>query len=57
MHTLRQVNHSTNGSRWVWLGTFWFRGTRDDYVLLSAVTYEPHASRLVAFDAVRLVPR
>ena len=56
-YTLRHVNQSTNGSRWISLGTYSFRGTRDDYVSLADVTYEPHATRLIAFDAVKWVPR
>lgn len=56
-YTLRLVNQSTNGDRWVSLGTYWFRGSRDDYVSLADVTYEPYVSRLVAFDAVKWEPR
>ena len=55
--TLRIVNQSTNGDRWVSLGTYWFRGTRGDYVSLADVTFEPYVSRLIAFDAVKWVPR
>jgi len=55
--TLKVVDQSANGDRWVSLGTFWFRGTRDDYVSLADVTYEPYLSRLIAFDAVKWVPR
>jgi hypothetical protein len=56
-YTLKVVNQSTNGDRWISLGTYWFRGTGDDYVSLSDVTYEPYRSRLVAFDAVNWEPR
>jgi len=56
-YTLRVVNQSANGDRWVSLGTYWFRGTKDDYVSLSDVTYEPYLLRLVAFDAVKWEPR
>jgi hypothetical protein len=55
--TLRRVDQSANGNRWVSLGTYWFRGTRDDYVSLADVTYEPYASRLMAFDAAKWEPR
>ena len=55
--TLRLVNQSTNGDRWVSLGTYWFRGGRDGYVSLDDITYEPYRSRLVAFDAVKWEPR
>jgi len=56
-YTLRRVNQSTNGDRWVSLGTYWFRGSRDDYVSLADVTYEQYRSRLIAFDAVKWEPR
>jgi hypothetical protein len=56
-YTLRTVDQSANGDRWVSLGTYNFRGTSDDYVSLSDVTYEPYVSRLIAFDAVKWVPR
>jgi len=56
-YTLRVVNQSANGDRWISLGTYWFRGTRDDYVSLSDVTYEAYVSRLVGFDAVKWEPR
>jgi hypothetical protein len=55
--TLRVVSQSANGNKWVSLGTYWFRGTRADYVSLADVTYEPYLSRLIAFDAVKWVPR
>lgn len=51
--TLRTVDQSANGDRWVSLGTYNFRGTSDDYVSLSDVTGEPFVSRLIAFDAVK----
>ena len=55
--TLRRVDQSANGDRWVSLGTYWFRGTNSDYVSLADVTFESHASRLVGFDAVKWEPR
>lgn len=56
--TLQIVDQSANGDRWVSLGTYWFSGVYpQDYVSLSDVTYEPYVSRLVAFDAVKWVPR
>jgi len=55
--TLRLVDQSANGNRWVSLGTYRFSGTRRDYVSLSDVTYEPYLSRLIAFDAVKWEPR
>lgn len=55
-YTLRVVDQSTNGDRWVSLGTFHFNGDGDEYVSLADVTYEPYLSRLIAFDAVRWDP-
>ncbi|HSM54560.1 MAG TPA: PA14 domain-containing protein [Candidatus Sulfomarinibacteraceae bacterium] len=55
--TLRVVDQSANGDRWVSLGTYSFRGNNNDYVSLSDVTYESYLSRLIAFDAVRWVAR
>jgi len=55
--TLRQVNQSTTGDRWVSLGTFWFRGSSNDYVSLADITHERYVSRLIAFDAVKWEPR
>lgn len=55
--TLRVVNQSTNGDRWVSLGTYYFRGVTTEYVSLSDITYEPYVSRLIAFDAVKWEPR
>jgi hypothetical protein len=56
-YTLRVVNQSANGGRWVSLGTYWFRGSGSDYLSLADVTFEPYLSRLIAFDAVKWVPR
>jgi hypothetical protein len=55
--TLRRVSQAANGGRWVSLGTYDFRGTGDEYVSLSDVTYESYLSRLIAFDAVKWVRR
>jgi len=55
--TLKIVNQSANGDRWVSLGIYQFRGTGDDYISLADVTFEPYLSRLIAFDAVKWVPR
>jgi hypothetical protein len=56
-YTLRVVSQSATGGQWVSLGTYRFRGTNEDYVSLADVTFEPSYSRLVAFDAVKWVPR
>ncbi|HSJ54229.1 MAG TPA: PA14 domain-containing protein [Anaerolineae bacterium] len=53
--TLRMVDQSANGDRWVSLGTYSFRGDSNDYVSLSDVTGEPYLSRLIAWDAVKWV--
>jgi hypothetical protein len=56
-YTLRIVNQSTHGGQWVSLGTYRFRGNSQDYVSLADITYEPYLSRLIAWDAVKWVPR
>jgi hypothetical protein len=55
--TLRVVDQSANGERWVSLGTYWFRGDGEDRVSLATPTHEAHHSRLLAFDAVKWVAR
>jgi len=55
--TLKIVNQSKYSNQWVSLGTYTFRSSDKDYVSLSDVTYEPYLSRLIAFDAVKWVPR
>ena len=55
--TLRVVNQNNTGSQWVSLGTYWFRGTADDYVSLADITYETYLSRLIAWDAMAWVAR
>jgi hypothetical protein len=56
-YTQRTVDQSANGNRWVSLGTYQFSGGDSEYVSLSDVTYESRLTRLVAFDAVKWVPR
>jgi len=56
-YTLRTVNQSRTGSQWVYLGTYTFVGDGNEYVSLADVTYETYRSRLIAFDAVKWVPR
>ena len=51
--TSQVVNQSTNGGRWISLGTYFFQGNRSDYVSLADVTFEPYVTQLIAFDAVR----
>ncbi len=55
--SLRIVDQSRYNDQWVSLGTYRFRGTDMDYVSLADVTYEPWLSRLMAWDAVKWVPR
>lgn len=55
--TLKIVNQSAYSNQWVSLGTYRFRGTRDDYVSLADVTFEPYLSRRIGFDAVQWVPK
>jgi hypothetical protein len=56
-YTLRAVDQSTNGERWVSLGTYWFDGEGDEYVSLTDATHETYLSRFIAFDAVKWAPR
>jgi hypothetical protein len=49
----RIIDQSEEGGDWVSLGTYYFGGTANDYVLLSDVTGEPYRSRLIAFDAIK----
>lgn len=51
------IDQSKFSNEWVSLGTHPFTGTRGDYVALSDVTSEPALTTLLAFDAVRFVPR
>ncbi|MBI3957352.1 MAG: hypothetical protein HY328_00985 [Chloroflexi bacterium] len=53
--TLRVVNQSASGDRWVSLGTYNFRGDKQDYVSLADVTGETYLSRLLAWDAMKWV--
>ncbi len=54
---LRSIDQSRNGGRWVPLGTYYFEGDEEEYVMLTDVTFEAAGSRLVAFDAIKWVPR
>lgn len=56
-YTQKAINQSTNGNRWVSLGTYTFRGNQEDYVSLADVTYEQYLSRLIAWDAMKWEPR
>jgi hypothetical protein len=54
--TARTVDQSAHQAQWVSLGTFTFDGTRSDFVGLADVTFEPDATTMVVFDAVRWMP-
>lgn len=56
-YTLRIVNQSTQGDRWVSLGAYYFSGDGSEYASLADVTYEPYRTRLIGFDAVKWVRR
>ncbi len=56
-YTLKVVDQSANGGRWVSLGTYWFNGDGEDRVSLATPTHESDRSRLLAFDAVKWVAR
>ncbi len=56
-YTLRTVNQSQNGGRWVSLGTYSFRGNSQDYVSMADVTFESYVSHSIAYDAVKWEPR
>lgn len=51
------INQAVNGNRWVSLGTYAFTGSSSDYVSLNDVTGETYLSALIAFDAMKFVPR
>ncbi len=55
--TVRAVDQSAYKDQWVSLGTYRFDGADNEYVSLSDITYEPRLTRLIAFDAVKWVPR
>jgi hypothetical protein len=55
--TMRAVSQSANGNRWISLGTYQFNGGSSEFVQLADATGEPRRTRLIAFDAVKWVPR
>jgi hypothetical protein len=56
-YKLKIVNQSTSGDQWVSLGTYYFNGLGGEFVSLADVTYESYRTRLIAFDAVKWVPK
>ena len=55
--TQRVVNQSAYADQWVSLGTYNFRGDKQDYVSLADVTGETYLSRLLAWDAMKWVAK
>lgn len=55
--TLRTVDQSANGGRWVSLGTYEFRGSELDYLSLADVSFETLETRFVAWDAAKFEKR
>ncbi len=51
----RTIDQSRYSDQWVSLGTYYFGGGDDEYVLLSDVTGDSHATRYVGFDALKFV--
>jgi hypothetical protein len=56
-YEVRIISQSGPSNEWISLGTFRFLGDGNEYVSLADVTFEPYRSRLIAFDAVRWMPR
>ncbi len=55
----RIVNQNMYSDQWVSLGTYYFNAANigKEFVLVYDNTREPHASRMIAFDAVKFIPR
>ncbi len=51
------VNQALYADRWVSLGTYYFNARGNEFVFLGDNTGEPYLSRLIAFDAVKFVPK
>ncbi len=51
----RVVNQNIYYDKWVSLGTYYFAGGPNEYVLLGDATGETYATRFVGFDAVKFV--
>lgn len=52
---VRTVNQNIYYSQWVSLGSFWFGGGAGEFVYLSDFTGEPHATKYMAYDAIRFI--
>ena len=55
----RLINQNRYSDQWVSLGTYYFNAANvgREFVLVYDNTREPYASRAIAFDAVKFVPR
>ena len=53
----RIVNQCLYNDQWVSLGTYYFTATGNEFVVVYDNTREPYGSAMIAFDAVRFVPR
>jgi hypothetical protein len=55
----RLVDQARYSDQWVSLGTYYFNAANvgSEFVLTYDNTREPHATRMIAFDAVKFVPR
>jgi hypothetical protein len=52
---VRTLNQAIYSNQWVSLGSFWFGGGAGEFVYLSDLTGEAHATRYIAYDAVRFI--
>jgi hypothetical protein len=53
----RIVNQRLYHDQWVSLGTYYFTATGNEFVVVYDNTREPYGSAMIAFDALRFVPR
>ena len=53
----RIVNQWRYSDQWVSLGTYYFTASQNEFVLVYDNTREYYGSRMIAFDAVKFVPR
>jgi hypothetical protein len=53
----RVINQWAYSNQWVSLGTYYFTGNGNEFVLLYDNTREPYGSAMIAFDAIKFAPR
>jgi hypothetical protein len=53
----RIVNQYAYCDQWVSLGTYYFNASQNEFVLVYDNTREPFGTQMVAFDAIKFVPR